>query len=316
MKGRYKRQQTWFSRTPHIKPRSVWRENERFMPPKSPFTDSVKKRIREKFGQTCTICLNHLPVEASHCAHLFDASSRGEQQVIEAVSLGLLSPHKQFDRSWIENGIVQCPTCHLGYFTPTPPRLVLSPPIPVLQWISRKLESATSSGDVWNIFTHFEFTRSKELLPYKNHYSLIPFFHSEDESYELYCNMPPSAILTDGVFRELAGPRRPDQQGIYRIFSFSKAVEARAKSRTLKAGIVKFTRAVSTGGYTDCWYIPVPCHVILYLFLARIRGLNSPSPEVAMGHQIYARLLIIRGPTSSPIVWVEAEDSVRSCYLP
>lgn len=44
---------------------------------------------------------------------------------------------------------IECPTCHLGYFTPG--RLVLSPPLPVLEWIMEKLQGAEDSQAVWEV---------------------------------------------------------------------------------------------------------------------------------------------------------------------
>ncbi|KAJ7892136.1 hypothetical protein B0H14DRAFT_3854917 [Mycena olivaceomarginata] len=267
------------------------------------FSATVKDHIRKNYNWTCTICLNALPVEGSHCAHIFDASKAGEEQVADAVSLGLMDPTEPYSRKAPRNGVIQCPTCHLGYFTSG--RLVLSPPMPVLEWITDRLEGATDSADVWQIFSELELSRSPKLLPYKEHYSLIPLFHSKDkELYELYCNVPLSSVLThSATFETISGQQTGHK--IYRIFSYRKA------HLHSQPGIVRFTPTVPHGEPIDYWNIPVSCHVILYIFLQRTINRRSRSPEVALGHRIYAQLLKLRG-TPFPIIAVEAQTEFLS----
>ncbi|KAJ7883924.1 hypothetical protein B0H14DRAFT_2701311 [Mycena olivaceomarginata] len=272
---------------------------------KESFSPSVKDLIRKNYNWTCTICLNALPVEGSHCAHIFDASKAGEEQVTDAVSLGLMDPTEPYSRKASRNGVIQCPTCHLGYFTLG--RLVLSPPMPVLEWIADRLEGATDSAAVWQMFTELELSRSPKLLPYKGNYSLVPLFHSKDkEFYELYCNVPPTSVVTQsGTFETISDPEKTGHN-IYRIFSYRKAhVHS-------QPGIVRFTSAAPHGEPINYWNIPVPCHVILYIFLQRTISRRSRSPEVALGHQIYAKLLKLRGTPSLPITAVEAETEFVS----
>ncbi|KAJ7496427.1 hypothetical protein FB451DRAFT_1549580, partial [Mycena latifolia] len=216
--------------------------------------------------------------------------------VTDAVSLGLLDPTEPYSRKAATNGIILCPTCHLGYFTCG--RLVLSPPMPVLEWITGKLKGATDSAAVWQIFSELEFSRSPQLLRYKNHYSLIPFFRSEDkESYELYCNKPTMVVNHDGA---------------YRIFSYKKTHQHRTPV------IVRFTSTPPCEGPTDYWYIPVSCHIILYIFLQRAINRVSKSPEVTLARQIYAKLLELRGIPSRAtfsIIAVDAEVSFEESSL-
>ncbi|KAJ7216943.1 hypothetical protein C8J57DRAFT_277821 [Mycena rebaudengoi] len=272
------------------------------------FSPSVKGLIRKNYNWTCTICLTPLPVEGSHCAHIFDASKVGEEQIADAVSLGLLDPAEPYIRNAASNGIIQCPTCHLGYFTSG--RLVLSPPMPVLEWIADKLEDASDTAAVWKIFRELQFSRSTKLLPYKDNYTLIPLFHPKDKAaYELYCNAPLTSVMTpSGTFEPTSLPGKTGQN-IYRIFSYRTA---RLHSR---AEIVRFTPTPPHEGPIDYWYIPIACHIILYIFLRRTINCRSRSPEVTLGHQIYARLLKLRGtPASSdfPIITVEAETEFVS----
>ncbi|KAJ7934081.1 hypothetical protein B0H13DRAFT_1855555 [Mycena leptocephala] len=101
------------------------------------FPNRVKDMIRKNYKWTCTICFNPLPDEGSHCAHLFDASKAGKEQVTDAVSLGLLDPTGDYQRQTPSNGTIR-------YFTSG--RLVLSPPMPVLEWIADKLGGGNRFG--------------------------------------------------------------------------------------------------------------------------------------------------------------------------
>ncbi|KAJ7470144.1 hypothetical protein B0H11DRAFT_2434274 [Mycena galericulata] len=271
--------------------------------------------MRDAYNYTCVICLTPLPVEGSQCAHIFDSSNRtGKEQVAHAISLGLLSPTESYIRSEQRNGIIQCPTCHLGYFTPK--RLVFSPPVPVLHWIIQKLETATDPGAVRKIFEEFEMTRSPELLPYKDHYSLIPIFRSEnpDETYELYYNVPKLSILKAGgtAFETISSSEQAGQNQIYRIFSYKNTRKNKPFRR--KAGIVRFTAIPPhMGPTTDYWYIRVDCHIILYLFLQQARGRASTIPEVALAHRIEAKLLEIkiRGTALQPAPRITVDDEAE-----
>lgn len=88
------------------------------------FPPTVKAHLRKSYNWTFTICLNPLSEEGSHCAHLFQASKFGDEQVgseipieypwlipgvkvDDAVSLGLLDPTELYDRSASSNGIIR-----------------------------------------------------------------------------------------------------------------------------------------------------------------------------------------------------------------
>ncbi|KAJ7185147.1 hypothetical protein GGX14DRAFT_409303, partial [Mycena pura] len=93
---------------------------------KTTFSANTKTRIRERYCYTCSVCLQ-------------PASSNGYVQVREAISLGILDADPDYyDRGSSENGTLQCPTCHLEYFTKG--TLVWSPPLEVLKWIHKRMK--------------------------------------------------------------------------------------------------------------------------------------------------------------------------------
>jgi hypothetical protein len=101
------------------------------------------------------------------------------------------------------------------------------------------------------IFTELEFSRSTKLLPYKEHYALIPLSHSKDKApYELYCNAPLTSVIThSGTFETISGPEKMGHN-IYRIFSYKKAhLHSRPE-------IVRFMSAPPHEGPIDYWNIP------------------------------------------------------------
>ncbi|KAJ7277688.1 hypothetical protein C8J57DRAFT_1503536 [Mycena rebaudengoi] len=77
-------------------------------------TGRTKQPIRERYNYRCSVCKQY--VVRGHCAHLFQSAAVGETHVGEAVALGIL-PSEQYDRTDPDNGTLQCPTCHLEYFT-------------------------------------------------------------------------------------------------------------------------------------------------------------------------------------------------------
>ncbi|KAJ7731852.1 hypothetical protein B0H16DRAFT_1893204 [Mycena metata] len=286
------------------------------------FLDHVKADMRRKFNYTCSICLTHpLPLQGSHCAHLISASRAGAEQISDAISLGLLPSTEPYHRNGLENGIIQCPTCHLGYFTPG--RLVLSPPLPVLQWIMDKLQGAKDSQAVWEIFAKFDHDCPPHLLPHKEHYSLVALFVQSDpmakDSYALYCNLPKSLAIINNRdhferFEPVSGLRNPPSGQLYRIFCWEKAFTHSTP------GILKLTSAPPVHGDTiDYWKLPrVKCHIILYIFLQRAISANSSSPEVALARKIYAKLLNLRGTPSQtmfPTIVMDSAPDLASISL-
>ncbi|KAJ7243444.1 hypothetical protein C8J57DRAFT_1556590 [Mycena rebaudengoi] len=107
----------------------------------SPFNPHTINLLRREYGRSCSVCLTRQTVMGSQCAHLYaSAGTRGQDQVDEARSLGLLDPNpgQEYNRSSSDNGTIQCPTCHLGYFTPG--SVAFSPSLPILEWILRELK--------------------------------------------------------------------------------------------------------------------------------------------------------------------------------
>ncbi|KAJ7214038.1 hypothetical protein GGX14DRAFT_392809 [Mycena pura] len=190
-------------------------------------------------------------------------------QISDAVSLGLLASTEPYLRNGLENGIIR--------------RLVLSPPLPVLEWIMDKLQGAKDSQAVWEIFAELDDNCPPHLLPHKEYYSLVALFVQSDpmtkDSYTLYCNVPKSlAIINDrGQFERFepdSGTRNPPWSQLYRIFSWEKAFTQGTP------GILKLTSSPPVHGHTiDYWKLPrVKCHIILYIFMKRTNAeLSSPS---------------------------------------
>ncbi|KAJ7208323.1 hypothetical protein GGX14DRAFT_395980 [Mycena pura] len=215
---------------------------------KTTFSANTKTRIRERYCYTCSVCLQ--PVISGHCAHLFQASSNGYVQVREAISLGILDADPDYyDRGSSENGTLQCPTCHLEYFTKG--TLVWSPPLEVLKWIHKRMKG-------------------------------------KKEIQEL-------SVLVDGEFRQDLDPR--EGQKTFRTFEYREAHARRViNPDAAKAVVVSFsrTRDLDSNTPVNYWWLPVPCNIILYLFLYEVaRAKNCAEfawPEVELARQIYKDL--------------------------
>lgn len=96
------------------------------------FSKATKDKIREKYNDRCAICLQKLPHRGRQCAHLFDASRTGAEQVSDkaqlhfidiegsqvevAIYMGVIS--HEYDRSSPENGMVrECKRVFWTYIT-------------------------------------------------------------------------------------------------------------------------------------------------------------------------------------------------------
>ncbi|KAJ7582020.1 hypothetical protein C8J56DRAFT_1100284 [Mycena floridula] len=243
-----------------------------------PFQAATKKVIRGNYNQTCAICLKKLTESGSHCAHLFDTSSVGQQQIDFAISLGILdpSPNKNYDRDSAYNGIVLCPTCHLEYFTPG--LLVLSPPIELLQWLEKALDE--SQQPVWKAQG-----KVLEMLPYRNNYLLVPIL-KESTTIQLYCNLPTQ--------------NKNAADDAARIFDFRYAWKL-----SPNPGILYFQADTED---SNRWRLQVPCNVILAILIWRTASLISNRREVRLAQDIRAKLFA-RTP-SPPFSILEPSDDV------
>ncbi|KAF8220386.1 hypothetical protein L208DRAFT_1125369, partial [Tricholoma matsutake] len=99
------------------------------------FSKAVKRQIHKNYNHRCAVCLKREPVVGERgwdCAHIIAAAGQGEEQVDMGVHLGILPPG--YSRSAVENGILQCPSCHATYFS-SKHKLVFSLAPQVLKYI-------------------------------------------------------------------------------------------------------------------------------------------------------------------------------------
>ncbi|KAJ7821634.1 hypothetical protein B0H14DRAFT_3875868 [Mycena olivaceomarginata] len=270
------------------------------MSPKAPFAEHTRRRIQERYCYQCSVCLQS--VIKGHCAHLFQKAAIGGEHVVEAIALGILDSHTSYNRSGAHNGTLQCPTCHLEYFTKG--LLVWSPPIDVLRWIVDQMSGKRETMEMRQIFSALESNAAadfpEELRHFINHYTLIPIFKPRyrSERYEIHCSLPPLSILVDGEFRQ----HLPPLEGLevtYRIFN-----DVKARGREISApnyGVVSFPGSGSQDDASplNYWYLPVNCNVILYLFLLeadKVAVTQDTRSEILLAKKIYDQLREAKGP--------------------
>ncbi|KAJ6608253.1 hypothetical protein B0H10DRAFT_2227065 [Mycena sp. CBHHK59/15] len=277
------------------------------------FSRNTREELLKRYNMTCWVCLDSLL--SGEAAHLFpSAHSTGMMQVEEAMSLGMLDPKGEYDRRHIDNGTLQCSKCHQEYFTckGKKVRVVLSPPMPVLEYIFRKIskpDASESSTDpvtrgpvelweVWKMFCALEERNAPafEVVYLHHHYSLIPLFYPIDkEWYEIPCFEPPLYTVDKGKFVQYHGGSGSVSGSVqqFRVFDYRK-VQPR-KEDTPKLRVISFALGAGPSNSTiEYWYLPVPCNIILYLFLHAVRDFDSALPEVELGKKIYKALEEIR----------------------
>ncbi|KAJ7133064.1 hypothetical protein C8R44DRAFT_870511 [Mycena epipterygia] len=273
---------------------------------KAPFTSQTRTEIRERYYKTCSVCLQ--PVVSGQCAHLFRQAPVGQENVDEAIALGILYPDRSdidwswpYDRTTAENGTLQCPTCHLEYFTKG--ILVWSPPLELLQWTHKQVVGKRETKEIWKIFGMLD---SEENFPSKlkrffSRYSLIPIFKAKFDSkrYDLHCRLPPVSVVVDGEFRQDIPPRRGEPT--FRIFEYWEEYAKRTLSESYNpdTGILSFFETPQKKDKNipaNYWWLPVSCGVILFLFIVEVRKLGVTAddsdigPEIRLALQIYDEL--------------------------
>ncbi|KAJ7802827.1 hypothetical protein B0H14DRAFT_3779174, partial [Mycena olivaceomarginata] len=147
-----------------------------FEPPMSTLRD-----LRNIYGR-CAVCLQ-CHKTAIQSVQLLE----GQEQVKEAIALGLLDPKVEYDFAHINNGTLQCLTCN-AYFTQG--LLVWSPSKQVLEWLDREISDAKDIDAVCKIFCSLN--QVPELVHLHNYFSLIPLFlkFPEIERQDLLCVSP------------------------------------------------------------------------------------------------------------------------------
>ncbi|KAJ6602818.1 hypothetical protein DFH09DRAFT_1355014 [Mycena vulgaris] len=260
---------------------------------KAPFSPRTIRDIQYLYFHTCSVCLQ--PLIKGQCAHLFRKAASGQKEVEEAISLGLL-PEEPYERTHADNGTLQCPTCHLEYFTKR--LMVWSPPLDLLRWIYRKMMGKKETNEIRRIFDmlDYEETFPPELEHLFSLYSLIPIFKSKhpNKRYDLHCRLPPLSILVDGRFRQdiVAEGGEPT----FRVFqTWEKQARRIFNSDTTDAGVISFfatpQKKDNTTVPTNYWWLPVSCGVILYLFILEAREIPEDTrPELRLARQIYSYL--------------------------
>ncbi|KAJ7088327.1 hypothetical protein C8R44DRAFT_991150 [Mycena epipterygia] len=279
----------------------------------SNFSAETKSRLRREYGCICSVCLTVQTTTGSQCAHLFPKADYGQDMVDEATSLGMLDSRK-YDRDSFENGTIQCGTCHLGYFTRG--FLVFSPPMPVLEWIMEQLHSLEKKANVdsvWKIFCSLEEEKGPHFNRFHHLNTLIPRFPAANKSnveaaewYDIYCNLPLlHTIDEDGKFAPSSSRRSHRGVPRFRIFDFYETLQGKnLNSRRvdgLRPGVIRLfpTGTVDTGP-VNYWRLPVPCYVMLFVFIDAVERFKFDSSflEVALARRIYRRLKKIRDANS------------------
>ncbi|KAJ7904885.1 hypothetical protein B0H13DRAFT_1881562 [Mycena leptocephala] len=207
----------------------------------APFLKNELARLRKAYGYTCSVCLTPQTDTGSQGAHLFPKAPYGEKMVSDAISLGMLDRDSEYRRASPDNGTIQCPTCHAGFFTNG--FLAFSPPLPILAWIMERIEELNKATprSVW---------KKKISKPGDKH--------------SIYDTFP-------GVIR-LRSPGTKDR------------------------------------GPVNYWRLPVPSHIILYLFMEAIAcyRFDHSFPEVALAMKIHTKLMEIRETTHASGMGKEA----------
>ncbi|KAJ7794820.1 hypothetical protein B0H14DRAFT_2922024 [Mycena olivaceomarginata] len=225
---------------------------------------STLRDLRNIYGR-CAVCLQ-CHKTAIQSVQLLE----GQEQVKEAIVLGLLDPKVEYDFAHISNGTLQCLTCN-AYFTQG--LLVWSPPKQVLEWLDREISDAKDIDAVCKIF--YSLNQVPELVHLHNYFSLIPLFPKfpEIERQDLPCVSPLPSLGRVSVEVRIFDYRTPREPG-----SGPQEYITFMRDPTLDPRRVSY------------WFLWVPCQVILYRFFKAVEYCEPSRPEISLGQKIHKAL--------------------------
>lgn len=130
-----------------------------------------------------------------------------------------------------------------------------------------------------------------------NYYSLIPFFRPKfpNERYDIYCNLPPVSTVVEGEFRPDIAPL--ETEDTFRIFKYRRPHKRTRDSRPAPLTFYA-NQDRKANAPVNYWHLPVPCNVILYLFLVEadkpVSTTKFTAPEILLARKIYNDLKAVR----------------------
>ncbi|KIM43652.1 hypothetical protein M413DRAFT_25981 [Hebeloma cylindrosporum] len=236
---------------------------------------SAENEILSTYDAHCAICLTRLPQAGIQAVGLFDSSTRGLEQVRASIDMGLLPEYYDTSLSSDSNGLAQCPTCHMGYFTSN--TIALSPSLPVLDYLCNYLKNTPvpdqmplhkvcSQLRLATTMYDFALPDPTSILPYLELFTVVTL-RPEDVigCHLLTPHLPRLSIVKNDEF-EFApkGTSRMDQ-GVVRIFDAFKLAMA-DNPPPMSLGIIPLS-----GETPQCyWRLPVKIEVVLAALVHRV----------------------------------------------
>ncbi|KIM38917.1 hypothetical protein M413DRAFT_29839 [Hebeloma cylindrosporum] len=239
--------------------------------PQSAFSESVMNEIRRTYDYRCVTCLTW--TETSQCVSLID-----DLQLHEAVRLGVLN--EGFEGNSSTNGVVQCQNCHVLF---TEHRIVLSLPIPVLEYLENYIRSDSEDPlhevfdllvDAWN-GEPVDLPDPDTIIPYIGLFSLVTLDPTTSAKFTMITPYLPSLSIirsNDKRFRKAPANTSATATNVARILD---ALEIK-KNTPLKVGSIPLAPGIAAFEEKRYWRIPIPAGVV---FAALMVGLQYDLSE-------------------------------------
>ncbi|KAF5383830.1 hypothetical protein D9615_003858 [Tricholomella constricta] len=260
------------------------------------FTKSVKDIIITEYRYRCVICLQYLTEGATQAAHVLDSASVGKKQLDMAVEIGFVTA--DYQRSSVVNGIAQCPTCHIGFFTPND--IALSPCLPVLEYIHRYIKDTPIANQIplHQVFEFLERAMTGDvvplpdptpILPYLGLFSLVVLNPEVVVGRHLSTqHLPKLSILRSGRFHPAPDGTHPADEHVARIFDVMAVASA---NPPLSPGTIPLSATDPDFQQHRYWRVPVNLGAIFTALAVRVIMKSSECDEIIRTRAIVALLL-------------------------
>ncbi|KAF5386270.1 hypothetical protein D9615_002208 [Tricholomella constricta] len=257
------------------------------------FEESVKNTIRTKYRYHCVICLQYLTEGATQAAHVLD----GKEQLDMAVEIGFVTA--DYQRSSVVNGIAhaECPTCHIGFFTPN--AIALSPCLPVLEYIHRYIEDTPTANQIplHQVFEFLECAMTGDVVPLPDPTPILPYlglFSLVVLSPEVVVgrhlstqHLPELSILRRGRFHPAPDGTHPADEHVARIFDVMAVASA---NPPLSPGTIPLSATDPDFQQHRYWRVPVNLGAIFTALAVRVIMKSSECDEIIRTQAIVALL--------------------------
>ncbi|KIM79552.1 hypothetical protein PILCRDRAFT_823471 [Piloderma croceum F 1598] len=188
--------------------------------------------------------------------------------------------------------MVQCPLCHIAYFTPD--HVALSPPPQILQYIVDYLTETPVANrkDLYKVFDllvdanegrNVDLPDPTAILPYLGLFTLVVLTPEDLKGHEIATTHLPDLSIFDNRHFTLDPNASPTAPNVARIFDVMDIIRFNPPKKT---GHIPLSSQDPEFRQQRYWRLPTKIGVVLATFIERIGFVNYGSEEISLAQTI------------------------------